>query len=309
MSYRNLDNVRNLSPISVSEKVNLHSILSENYTDTASNYSDSYRRIVDQAKQLSRQSLSSKSKMTTLKGGKYSEASTIDKYGGYSSTSSAFMTEIMNDGKPMMGGSNDLSATSSAFMTEIMNDGKLMMGGSNDLSATSSAFMTEIMNDGKPMMGGSNDDFSSISSIVVSEIMNDGNPMMGGNNDDLSSISSIVVSEIMNGGARKKKASTPKKGAKKQGVDVEPKKVVEQKEDTTDSSSTLSSSDSLSDSDDDLSSSSTPVPKTQGGRYITGVRYLVSDTETQMTGGSNDSDDEDISETSFSTEDLTLFRN
>ena len=258
MSYRNLDNVRNLSPISVSEKVNLHSILSENYTDTASNYSDSYRRIVDQAKQLSKQSLSNKSRMTPLKGGKYSEASTIDKYGNYSSTSSAFMTEIMNGGKPMMGGSNDLSATSSAFMTEIMNDGK---------------------------------------------------PMMGGSNDDFSSISSIVVSEIMNGGARKKKASTPKKGAKKQGVDVEPKKVVEQKEDTTDSSSTLSSSDSLSDSDDDLSSSSTPVPKTQGGRYITGVRYLVSDTETQMTGGSNDSDDEDISETSFSTEDLTLFRN
>lgn len=284
MSYRRTPgNVKNISPISVSENgLNLHSILSE--TEASVN-TETYRRIINQAKTLGRQTLNlnRKTNVTSLRGGSLINSETesvIGKFGNYSTSS-----EFMRGGNPI-----ELSATSSAFMTEVMGKSSGAMTGGNipDLSATSSAFMTEIM-----------------------------------------------ANTNMVGGARKPVKKAPAKLARKAGQDANPEPIKEEDSETLSSSSTLSSSEeetqtksesanepeSETNSDSDeaesssnsepesdssssmASSSSSPVAvkSTNGSRYITGVRYLMSDTE--MSGGSA------TSETSLSTEDLTLFNN
>jgi hypothetical protein len=238
----NLDSVKNINSISVSD-VNLHSVIHD--TDTSIIGTDTYKNIIEQAKKLNTKPLTGT--ILSVKDGNmvFSDTSdwnqsVIQKYGDFSSTSSAYVEKQTGGDKTID------SVTSTNNMTELINN--------TDFSSTSSANMTDIV-------GKSNKVNSDTSSAFMSQI---------NNSDVLSATSSATMSQIMNkqsGGARKRKPTKKAKANKKKQGKEEVLATVE--EEDKDSSSSLS----------DSSSSSSPSEKEESaGKYMNGTRYLMSDT-------------------------------
>lgn len=285
---QSLGKISDLDSISITEydkdNLNLHSMVN---SETGVVTSESYKNIINQAKKLNNNRISSNyNNLKSLRGGSLivsenSDAndSFVQKYGDFSSTSSAFMTEIM--GSKQVGG-GDLSATSSAFMTEI-NKNKQMGVTINDISTTSSADFT----------GGDNN-FSATSSAFMTEIMKNNNVNQ---NIDVSSTSDAFLTELM-GGARKKAGKKPVKKSVKAGD--EPKKAESEEESSEEdsSSSPISSSSDEEETSEEISESSEEVGPNAG--FVNGTRYLLSETSVAS--------ETDMTTSSLSTEDLRFFR-
>ena len=277
----NLDSISSISPIS--------------FTDNQSvQISDTYRDYMQDAYKLNKKNLASKSSndfgIMSVKGGVPQQLET-------SATSSAFMTEIMNQNR--RSAIPQLSATSNNFMTEIMKQAGGTDGVANEYSATSSAFMTDIMR----QAGGNN--------IVEQTLAN-----------NYSATSDAFMTEIqarLQGGAAAKKAGKPV--AKPVAKPVTRRVAVRRNAgaDDDDSSTDDSSSDSEDSEKSTPANSSTEVTTTPtddsesstgGGKFTSGTRYLFSDTENESNFKTNHKsffNSESMSST-LATEDLTLLR-
>ena len=254
----NLDSISSISPVSFTDIDNTNTLTQSVLT------SDTYKEIMNEAKKLNKKNIISNTNkfgvMSVNKGipsyletynndsatSSYNQ-SLLDKDAAFSSTSSAFMTEIM--GKHS-GGNDNVSATSTF-------DEKLL---ENNVSATSSAFMTEIMQN---QAGG----IASKRRVNAKETI-----------DEDSSTSSTSESD-----------------------------------DDDDSSSSsdvnMNSSDVTTSSDDNTEDTEETDATTSDGKFISGTRYLYSETQTENSYRMNNKSffDSDMSST-LATEDLTLLK-
>jgi len=246
MSFKNnLDSIRNLDTISITEngnRINLHSILSDTMSDNAT--SETYKSIVNQARHLSKNK-----NFRQIKGGSLISTETesvVGNYGNFSSTSSAFMTEIKSG---VLNGSRtgcDVSATSDAFMSQI----RPKVGGGKKK-------MDKISEDDSSSISSSSSTMSTSSSTVSSSEFTASSRMFGGDSTE--------------------------------ETDEDPTEETEE-------------SLNLLEEEDDRESYASIKKSINGREYITGKRYLITDSETQLGGSS-------VSSSEMDTEDLTLFRN
>ena len=291
----NLDSISSISPISFTDIDN-----------QSVRMSDTYKDYMQDAYKLNKKNLATKSSndfgIMSVKGGVPQQLET-------SATSSAFMTEIMNQNRKSA--IPQLSATSNNFMTEIMKQAGGTDGVANEYSATSSAFMTDIMR----QAGGNN--------IVEQTLAN-----------NYSATSDAFMTEIqsrLQGGAAAKKAgkSVAKSVAKPVTRRVAIRRNAGNDSSTSDSDSDSDSSEDSEDSEDSKNSkdskvsesdSSTQVTNsdtsvsndssTGGGKFTSGTRYLFSETERESNFKTNNKsffNSESMSST-LATEDLTLLK-
>jgi hypothetical protein len=284
----NLDSISSISPISFTDIDN-----------QSVRMSDTYKDYMQDAYKLNKKNLATKSSndfgIMSVKGG-------VPQHLETSATSSAFMTEIMNQNRKSA--IPQLSATSNNFMTEIMKQAGGTDGVANEYSATSSAFMTDIMR----QAGGNN--------IVEQTLAN-----------NYSATSDAFMTEIqarLQGGAAAKKAgkSVAKSVAKPVTRRVAVRRNAGADDSSTEDSSTEDSSEdsedsknskvSESDSSTQVTNSDTSVSEssTGGGKFTSGTRYLFSETERENNFKTNNKsffNSESMSST-LATEDLTLLR-
>jgi hypothetical protein len=252
----NLDSISSISPVSFTDIDNNNTLTQSVLT------SDTYKEIMNEAKKLNKKNIISNNNnfgVMSVKQGipSYLETynndsatssfnqSLLDKDVAFSSTSSAFMSEIM--GK-QSGGNDNFSATST-FDEKLIN---------NTVSATSSAFMTEIM-------------------------------------------------QTQAGGVARKRRVNAKETIDE---DSSTSSTSESDDDDDDSSSSddvnMNSSEATTSSDENTEETDAT---TSDGKFISGTRYLYSETQTENSYRMNNKSffDSDMSST-LATEDLTLLK-